>query len=149
MEIKTKDFELTKKEYFKILMINYFKWWFIAFIFLMGIFVRKIFYWGVILAYCIWLILYFWFYTNSKKNKIFFKKRHFEINDDFLICYLEDGSLDKIKIDNIIKVIKKPKYYLLFISKNNFIYLPLEIFSSSEDIKNFDSLFKSKNLLKG
>lgn len=149
MEIKTKDFELTRKEYFKILMINYFRWWFIAFIFVIGIFLRKNWYWQIGLLYCIWLIIYFWFYANSKKNKIFFKRRRFEINDDFLIGYLEDGSLDKLKIDNIVKVIRKARYYLLYMSKSSFIYFPLEIFSSSEDINNFDALLKSKKLLKG
>ena len=151
MHIKTKEFQLTKGEYFNIITLKYFKrkWWLFILLFLiagllwlLGRFYIALFINVFTIIYPIFLIVFFWIYSNSKKNKIFYTKRFYEVDNEFLSAYLEDGSLQKIKLDNIIKVVKTSKYYLLYISITQFFYIPFNAFNNEEELNNFDGLLK-------
>jgi len=160
MIIKSKEYQVTKKELYKIGAVNYFKKILIFALIYFVIFGAAIFFGLVNMGWLITVILIFFvamplfvaisllFYVNSKENKIFFKKRYFEIENNFLINHLDDGSSGRINIDNIIKVIKTAKYYLLYVSAIQFHYLPKSAFLSAEDIEKFDTLLKEKKLLK-
>lgn len=148
MIIKTKEFRLTEKEYFKISLVNTSKKMFltiILFLLLLTSWAAKLFF---IALFPLYISIYYWFYSQSKKNKIFFKKHTIEINDNFLTAYFEDESLDKINLNNIIKVVKRKKYYLLYIAIAKYIYLPVAGFYSEQDMNNFETLLKIKKLLK-
>ncbi|TES90770.1 MAG: hypothetical protein E3J87_09290 [Candidatus Cloacimonadota bacterium] len=151
MNIKTKEFQLTKGEYFNIITLKYFKrkWWLFILLFLiagllwlLGRFYIALFIFVFTVIYPIFLIVFFWIYSNSKKNKIFYTKRFYEVDNEFLSAYLEDGSLQKTKLDNIIKVVKTSKYYLLYISITQFFYIPFSAFNNAEELKSFDELLK-------
>lgn len=151
MNIKTKEFQLTKGEYFNIITLKYFKrkWWLFILLFLIagllwfaGRFYIALFITVFAIIYPIFLIIFFWIYCNSKKNKIFYTKRFYEVDNEFLSAYLEDGSLQKTKLDNIIKVVKTSKYYLLYISITQFFYIPFNAFKNEEELKIFDGLLK-------
>jgi|Deesub1362A_J573_1020465.scaffolds.fasta_scaffold05769_3 hypothetical protein len=161
MKIRTKDYALTDTEYFRISFSVFLRRhkWLIAFLFITSGFCaflatlqQSLFY----LAFCVtlpfiyilYIIVFFWYISKSPENKNLFKRRSLEITDDFLIGYMEDGGIDKRKLDNaIIMVTKTPKYYLLWTARNLYIYLPLDAFTSTEDIKIFDSFLKNKGLL--
>lgn len=146
MNIKTKEFSLSKKDFFVIITLGYLKsrWWLIILLLLLWLYKNAIFIGLLTFFYIFWIILYCWVYANSKKNKIFFQKSYYEIDKDFITGYLEDGGIDKLKLSNIIKIVKTSKYFLLYISKTQFIYLPLNVFTCQEDINNFNS-FLPKN----
>jgi hypothetical protein len=146
MAIRTKEFTLSKKDCFLIITINYFKsrWWLVTLLLLVLLYstiphLRFLLVFASV-AYLFWTIVWFWLFVNSKKNKIFFKKIYYEIDDEFITGYIEDSSLSKIKLSNIVKVVKTKKYYLLYISQIQFIYVPLNIFTSENDVNNFNLL---------
>lgn len=160
MNIKSNEYQLTKKRLFQTYMdINLKRLGIFAFIYVIlfgaAVFFRLLnIYWFifVIVFFAVFLpfllILSILFYINSKANKIFYKKKRFEIDDDFITTYAEDGSLGKNKLDSIIKVVGTRKYYMLQISQAMFLYLPKSAFLSQEDINRFESLLRSKKLLK-
>lgn len=59
-------------------------------------------------------------------------------DDNFLIGKLSDGSEHKLNLENIIKTINRKEYYLIYISKHQFIYVPKYAFKSDEDRKTFE-----------
>jgi len=148
--IRTKEFSLSKTEFFIITTINYFKsrWWLVTLLLLVLLYTiashLRLVLSLAIIAYLFWITVYFWLFANSKENKIFFKKRYYEIDDEFITGYIEDGSFSKIKLSNIVKVVKTKKYYLLYTSQIQFIYLPLSIFTSENDVINFNSILRPK-----
>jgi len=160
MNIKGREYQLSKKEFFKIcLRISFKKLAVFAAIYLI-LFSAAVFfklldaYWLSIVAAVFFVFIPFvsllaiLSYLNSKQNKIFYKKRKFEIDDDFITTYIEDGSIGKNKFDNVIKVVRTARYYMLYISQSLFIYLPKSAFLSQEDINSFEDLLESKKLLK-
>jgi hypothetical protein len=76
------------------------------------------------ILYPIITVLNLWRFVNSDKNKIFFLKRTYELTDDKIIGKLDDESTTEISIKNIIKVVNNKKYYLLYISQGQFLYIP-------------------------
>ncbi len=93
----------------------------------------------------IFVVLYYWWYAHCKQNSIFFKDRYFELDGDFLSGYLDDGTTYKINIKNIIKMQKTSKYLLLYVAKDQFIYMPSECFQSEADLCDFEEQI-TKNL---
>lgn len=145
--IKTKKFKLTNKEYLQIILRNYLgrrKWVIILFIFflLLGIVQGNLFLILFPPIFTIILVTTYWQHAYSPKNKIFFKERYLEIDDDFLIGYLDDGTIDKINLDNIISFKKGKDCFLLYISKGQFLYTPFTCFEKDSDIQALEKIIK-------
>ena len=89
------------------------------------------------------------FIQNVKKqqNNLQFQQRHCEIDDEFISTFFEDGSSDKIKLDNFRRVVRKSGYYFLYLTKVQFYYVPIAAFHSEDDLKDFNDLLKEKELL--
>jgi len=139
MEIKTKSFHITKGEFFKIRITEGFKmyWWLIILLSLVfGILEGSL---GAIISIffisLLVLIIGSWIFVHSKKNRIIFMDRTLQINDNFLIVKIEDGTETKLNLINIFKVTKALKYYLLYITKEGSLYLPRFAFLSENDIR--------------
>ena len=141
--IKTKKFSLTNHDYFKIIITIYFKrrWWIISLMLFIGLlFLLKkdkdsLEYFLIFLGfiYPILILIQFWRFAISKENKIFLAERFFEISKDSLTGKLNDGSEDVIKKENFIRTLELKKYYLLYISKSQFIFIPKEVFMDQKD----------------
>jgi len=151
MHIKTNKFSMSRKEFFlisarKLLrpsMIVCMIIIFLGLLFRPGDYILR----GVVIfiLICFYLI---WRSTCSKENKIFFKERRYEITDDFLYAYLNDGTEDKLNLENITKITATKKYYLIFMSKATFFYLPIDALVSEEDKNTLDNFIKEWKLKK-
>ncbi len=78
-------------------------------------------------------------YAYSKENKVFLLGRYYEIDSDMITGIMEDGTSQPLKTEHFIKIIKTSKYYLLYIAKSQFIYLPVDAFSNNTDIEWFEN----------
>lgn len=159
MVIKTKDFSFSKYQYFGILLWDLLRknWWALGFLVVVlgyqlvqdskhtgGSSTVILILSALPVLFLAYFILRSWVHTNSKQNKLFFAERTFEIDQHFLTILFEDGSVNKILINNIVRVIKNFKYYRLFLSKKQFIFLPLSAFKRADDIKRFDTILKAR-----
>lgn len=153
MAIQTNEFRFTKTIYFRNLVASYVQksWWAIFFLGFVVIYaayqgeLRTL--WiciGIALSYPIYILIRCYIHINSKRNRLFFAERYFVIDSQFITGYFHDGSTNRIKLSNIVRVVKKSGIYQLFISKKQFIYLPLSCFRSSKDIESFDMMLKQR-----
>ncbi|MBE8725214.1 YcxB family protein [Flavobacterium hungaricum] len=151
--IATKKFNLTKKEYFSIIVRVLIKqrWWWFAFMWLVTIFILlkdekdsfDIFLIGFSILYPLIILLQYWRFTNSNENKSFFEERQYQISSDKIITYL--GSADgRAGIDNFIKTLELKDVYLLYLSKTQSVYFPKRIFETVED----ENWFRNEIFLK-
>lgn len=145
MEIKTKEFSMSNQDYFKIIYFDGLKRLALGFVLMI---IGAIYAYTleltiiVIIVFCI-VTLRYWKYAYSKKNTFYFKKRYMIITDDMLSSYLDDGSSQHIKWANMIRTIKRHKYYLVLLAKYSFIYIPVSAFNTPEDVQGFEELIKN------
>jgi hypothetical protein len=152
--IKTERFALNSQDYFKILIISYLKrrWWMIAIMVLLGIsFLLKnekdsfdYFFIFFSFFYPIILIIQYWRFANSKQNRLFLVERYFEISEDALVGKLKDGSESIIKKENFIKAVQLRDYYLIYISKGQFVFIPKKAFMNQQDENWFIAEYMNK-----
>ncbi len=145
--ITTKRVKLTAKEYFIILLTRYIKskWWLIAWIWSLAIIMWlmgdygefKYFFTGMALAYPILLVWQFWRYANSKDNKLFLIERYYEIEKGKINGVIDDDTSSPINMEHFIKVDFINNAYLLFLAKDQFIYIPIDAFQSENDLNWF------------
>lgn len=141
--IITEKIKLTEYSFFKILLAVYLKkrWWFIVMIWLFALLMfskdekdsSDTFFIFFAIFYPILLAIRFWIYSNSKDNKLFLLERFFEIDENKFIVFLGDGTESTIKIEHFIRVVELKNIFLLYISKNQFIFIPKGSFKSNQD----------------
>jgi hypothetical protein len=153
MIIKTQKFQFPKYLYFSILLKSALarSGWIILLVFSMAVYQgvkginSTVLILGALpLAFFLYLVIRCWIHASSKKNALFYKERFFEIDTEYLVSFLEDGTTNKIKINNIARVVKKGGSYRLFLTRKQFIYIPLNAFRTNGDINRFDSILKMR-----
>jgi len=89
-------------------------------------------------------VIQYWIYAHSPDNRIYLLPRFYEIDSDQLVEWMEDGTSSTIKTGRLIRVMKIAKAYLLFIVKNEYIYLPFDAFKKSGDLEWFETEIAEK-----
>lgn len=151
--IQTKEFSLSKKEYIKIVLLTRFKksWWLYLLMILLGIFNLpkfgadnfSTFFVFFSFTYPILLSIYLYFWASSKDHEPIFLKTNLSFNNEFLF-FEREGNESKLVPNSIQKVLSKNEYWLLYISKGQFIYVPKHIFHNTDEYDSFSKLIKQK-----
>ncbi|WP_369013471.1 YcxB family protein [Flavobacterium anhuiense] len=152
--IKTKKFQLTKKEYFSFIIRILLKkqWWLYAFILLISIALifkdKKDYTENSIMVfgffYPLVILFHYWRFVNSKENRAFFAEMQHEVFTDKIISTIGETSESTIAMQNFIKVLELKDLYLLYVSKSQCLYFPKRVFESKED----ENWFKNEVFLK-
>lgn len=151
--IKTKPVKLTPKQYFKIIMSNYLRrrLWLYIIVWLLTIlliFIKFDTFTIVMIVfsivYPVALVIMYRRFAYSKENKIAFIERYYELDDKKMTAFLEDGTINPYKLEYITRIQKNKAYWLLYISKTQFIYFPINCFNSEEDFKYFQNIVQNK-----
>lgn len=152
--ITTKKIQLTKKSFFKTLLMAHLKrrWWFFILIwalaFLFSLNNRndsfEHFYSCFAVLYPIYFLYTYWNFANSKDNALFLLERYYDIYEDRFVCFLSDGTESTFKCEHFIKKVELKNIYLLYISRNQFVFIPKEAFKSKEDEDWFRQSILSK-----
>lgn len=93
---------------------------------------------ALILLFQLVIIAQYWFYAHSKDNRIYLLSRYYEIDTDRIVETMEDGTSSIIKNERFIKVMKTTSYYLLYVARNEYVYLPVSSFESLDDREWFE-----------
>lgn len=152
--IRTRKIELTSDEFFYLLLTIYFKrkwltiaWiWLVIFVLLFSTRINAIEYWlvGILFFLQAFSVLQYWLYAHSKDNRIYLLPRFFEISSEQITEWIDDGTLSTIKTERIIRVMRTGKCYLLFVAKNEYVYLPFNAFETEADRQWFEHEFLKK-----
>lgn len=159
MNIKTKTFQVTPKQLKQLLINHYFKarkkiliiYTVMSILFFILAFFDKYFINSAIfVSFLLIGLLVAPFLINMKKTQPVanFILRYWEIDENFISIYYEDGSLSKFRFDHLIKVTKQSEFYLVYFSIQQFHYLPLAAFETEKDIHRFELFLEGKQLLK-
>lgn len=149
--ITSKSFQLTKYQYYKILLRKYFqrRIWFYVFLWIVTIFISLI----DINFVTILLILYAFLYPliiclviyrrAIKADSQIFTERKIEFKQNILTVYFSNNTQTEIKKSSISKIVNRNKYCMLYISKNQFIYIPVKAFDNIESYYEFLNLLRN------
>src|SRR5690554_681174 len=147
--ITTKKVKLTPKELFSILILRYIKkrWWLFVWIWLLAIILGlkeqydyfDKFFIVFAIIYPILLIIQFWRYVVSKDNKLLLLERYYEIDAEKINGIIDKDTYSSIKLGHFIKADLIKKIYLLYIAKNQFIYIPIDSFENDSDREWFEN----------
>ena len=145
--IECKPFKQSKEEYFKLILKVQIKkkWWIILLVIILSIY-NSLMNEGEP-GYIIWifapviLILVYYIqirrFAFSNKNKIFFTERKLFFNNKIMRFNLDSGIIDEVPYNNVIEVKSEEKYWMAYISKGQFIYIPKNIFYTNDDFEHF------------
>ena len=103
-------------------------------------------------VFVLYYFMSYWWHAKKLADGIYAKKRVLALKDDSFYVHIEDGSETKINIKNINKIISSKNYYLVYLSKVVFFYVPKRAFFPEEDSRNFyNFLMKTsvRNQIKG
>lgn len=152
MRVSTKYFSLPVRIYVKECFLNGIKsQWYISFLLLSGIAAGVWFkmLWLIITAsilevlyLCFWL-LQFYAVQYIPQNQIMFKKMYYEFFDDKILMHLDAKMCAQFFWSFVQKVKRRKKYYVLFLSKAQIIYVPKDSFNSQFELNMFDVLLKN------
>jgi hypothetical protein len=147
--IWTRKVEMTGDEFFYLLLTIYFKkrwimliWiWLLIFVLLFSSRINLLQYMlvGILVLTQLILIIQYWVYAHSKDNRIYLLPRYFEITEEQIVEWMDDGTSSAIKVERFIRVMRTGKCYLLFVAKNEYVYLPFSSFESEADMEWFNS----------
>jgi hypothetical protein len=148
MHITTKVYNTTKLEYFQIFMRYYFKrsWWMILVLF--GLSLRNIYEYqdyfvsSIIVIFLLLFQFAIWRRLGAAANKAIFTAKSFSFENGMITAQLPDGQQTQLPFLKLYHIIQEKNYYLLFVNKSAFYYLPKSVFSSEEDFKHLIKLLK-------
>lgn len=144
--IVTEKITLTRKELFKILITSYLRkrWWLVAWIWIMLVLLLLLkqgdsFAYFIIAALIlIQAVMVYQYWTFANNNELFLLERHYEIDSDKIDVIIVNGISTSIETRLFRSVEKSRRYYLLYTSKIDFIYLPVCSFKSTMDREWFE-----------
>lgn len=145
MSIKTKTLVPTSIELFKVFITNYIKERWLLWVFFLLLISWNIYtllngsqdYLPLIVIIGILLLIFMSYVRQFYANKTMLVHQHYELKDDALFIYKKRGSNEVLPINKIKKAVKASSYFLIFVSKNKFYYLPYRIFENQTDIDTF------------
>jgi hypothetical protein len=152
--IKTQNIKITANEFFRLIFSIYLKkrWWLVAWIWILIIILLfsghigliEITLLALILLFQVIIIGQYWFYAHSKDNRLYLLARYYEIDTAQIVELMEDGTSSTIRTERFIKVMKTKRYYLLYVARNEYIYLPINAFESLADQEWFEEEIVTK-----
>ncbi len=157
MIVKTRKNKLRTGTYIKLGLKNILKeqWWVLLILLAIfsGAFIFPSNWWfiGGTIAYILYLL--FWVIqfagiTQMDQSKILFEKLSYEIDSRQVLIKFSSKQGMPIKWNQIKRALKGKDYYLLIMSKAQFIHLPFRVFNTENERKFVETILKRKGYIK-
>jgi hypothetical protein len=162
MTVTTKKYALEKNDYIKLAFFQHLKdqWYWLlipAGIMILGLifnFTGVYKNWWILITAFIGGLLYLAFWgaqfagvTQQEANKQMFDKFIYEIDSRHIMIKVNAKEGGIMKWDNVRSIEKTKDAYLLHMGKAQFLKFPFSIFTSTNDIKLFETIVKRKDLM--
>jgi hypothetical protein len=149
MIVKTKKYQLSTKKYIKLGMLNIL----IALAIAAMTFVIPSNWWWIgsltaFVLYGVFWLVQFAGVPQLEQNKILFERLNYEITSQQILIKLNPKQGMPMKWENIKRVFIGKDFFLLVLSKAQFIYLPFKIFNSDNERKFMETILRRKNYIK-
>lgn len=93
---------------------------------------------AAVIIFPLLIIFLTWRTSRNSMNRHFMIPRHFVMGGGELTAHLQNGEKEQFSISRPRKVIRTPKYYLLFTSPMEFLHIPYDAFRSIDDRNWFE-----------
>lgn len=156
MIVRTKKYRLTPSKYIRIALSNIFRgqWWISLFfiagatgLFWMGYKISAIVTIVLLPLYILFWWIQFYSLTKMEDNQLMFERLFYEISRERIIIFLNTKQGMPIDWKQIVSARQGKDYFLFFISKAQFIYLPYSAFQGEQQINLVHMLLKNKKLI--
>ncbi len=156
MIIKTKKYALKPSTYIKFCFLNIIKQqWFIPFSLILitvVLFGFKLFIWSILPIVFFILYILFWLaqlysMTQLEQNSMLFSKTFYQISPQQLVICFSTKQGHPFPWKQVSSAKRGKNYFIIFLSKAQFIYLPYKVFHKEQDIELLALLLKGKNLI--
>lgn len=157
MIVKTKKTRLSPSKYIRVSMLNILRqqWWISipAILISAGLVYLDYKKFAVIPAILLVLYVLFWFIqfyslTKMEENKLLFGRLFYEFNKDRVIIFLDSKRGMPIEWKRVVSARVGKDYFMLMLSKVQFIYIPHGAFQNEQQINLVRMLLKNKKLIK-
>ena len=157
MIVRTKKYQLSTKKYIKLGMLNILKsqWWviLIALAIASMTFIIPSHWWWIgsltaFVLYGLFWLIQFAGVPQLEQNKILFERLSYEITSQQILIKLNPKQGMPMKWENIKKAFIGKNFFLLILSKAQFIYLPFKVFNSDNERKFMETILRRKNYVK-
>jgi hypothetical protein len=158
MIAKTKKYQLPKNTYIKLALVQLLKQQWYLFLIPIAVIAASFFLPGtgwyiggallIAALYILFWLIQFAGVTQLEQNKVMFEKLSYEIDSRQVLIKLNTKQGSPIQWSMIKSAYKGKDYFMLNISKAQFIHLPFKIFNSENDIKFVESVLKRKEYIK-
>lgn len=149
---ETRPFSQDKKTYFSIVLNTAIKkrWWMYLLVILVSL--GNLYYyfvaarpssliWAIVgFGYILFIYIHLYLFAHNKDKEDFLSEKQLFFNDDAMRLEESSGGFGEIPYSRITKVLDNKKFWMLYISKNQFIYVPKDIFYSETDFERFRQL---------
>jgi hypothetical protein len=164
MKLELNRYALDRRVYFRILLRNYLRrrWWSLALGLILLILFAVAFVYApeaiqlvhyaaiaVLVLFPALYVLRFYRFAFSERNAAFFEERSARIDDRTLTVRFDDGTEDTIPWDKVVQIRDFGNYFLIYVSRRQFAYLPKSAFPRQEDLDSFLSFARGKGWIKG
>jgi len=97
--------------------------------------------WAIVgLGYIVFILVHLYLFAYDKDKEEFLSEKQLFFNDDALRLEESSGGFGEIPYSRITKVVDNEKFWMLYLGKNQFIYVPKDIFYSETDFERFRQL---------
>ncbi|PKV63109.1 hypothetical protein BD749_2948 [Pontibacter ramchanderi] len=145
--IQTYTYALSPNTYFRIIAENRLRrfWWLYLFMIIFCVssldrFGNDNFITIYILVSTIYLpglFIYLYFWSKSQKNQNLFLPHALTMDEKIMTSTSEANFQSEIPLQLIIKAVERKGYWLLYIAKSQFIYIPKTVFQTQEGLVAF------------
>ncbi|SIT93604.1 YcxB family protein [Pontibacter indicus] len=148
--IQTYTYALSPKTYFRIIAENRLRrfWWLYLLMIIFSLssldrfgddnFITTYIIVSAVYLPCLFIYLYFW--ATSRKNQNLFLPHSFTVDEKMMTSTSAGNFQSEIPLQLIIKTVERKSYWLLYIAKSQFIYIPKAVFPTQEDLATFKRL---------
>lgn len=158
MIVRTKNYRLEKKTYIRLAMGNVLRRqaWIVALVFVAlcsCYFLAPSIWWFIGALIGVGLYLLFWWIqfmgvTQLEQGKMLFEKFSYEISSQQILMKLNPREGMPVKWDQIKRAKIGKDYFMLILSKAQFIHLPFRVFNTENERKFVASILKNKGYIK-
>jgi hypothetical protein len=89
------------------------------------------------------IIIYLYYWAASKNNRNLYIPHSLTVSDTCITSTSEGNVYNELPLHLIIKTVERKSYWLLYIARSQFIYIPKNVFSTAEDLAEFRKLITS------
>jgi hypothetical protein len=157
--VKTKKTQLQPNTFIKIgleIIAREYWWvWFIPLSIMVLPLIWKGLFWWCLVGSLLLIVLYWAFWavqftgiTQLEQFKPLFQKLYYEIDSRQFMFKVNEKEGGFFKWDQIKEIRKSSDYYLVMLSKFQFIHLPFNVFKTEQDQRFFESIVAKKGILK-